>query len=851
MDQFAQHSPAPIGADPCLRCDQQLVPFYGTAHPVTAYKTDLARFIAENMKRWDRQAQRLYIASQKEIVKLETKHMHEAWRTNRHDLITAYNNNSGQSRDRDQPKHNPNGVVPFLQAEAVLRDKQQQLDDQRRHLDDLCFLLRINYTNPLMPNMDSPEFVFNTPPANPFGDGDRSDLLLGSPEISYKLQAPPLHSADSLRPAAPSSPRSTFHSQPLIQFDEPNDGGISSASQQNGVTSSGNPQLPLTMAHHNTRSKVSVCDPMNLAHRTVHPGAQSFTHRGQKSIQNLERHVRRAKHSSIPREWESSIAERDSIASTGRLESLASAVDSGCLISLATDVDDANTDGPQESSYAWPPPSSVWHDLAEVDRLQRLADSHATGASHHKTSDSVAGLSSFPLSHTDIAVPHAAEHMQATNQAPKVGKYPRRPLPHVPNEDLVDRIFKTEEDRMAAMRNNRESYGGVSPIFRYGVQYSPNIPASEIRPEHQDVDYQCRTVVISGLPVGVEVRDVSARVRGGLVIRITMVDTRTVNNGITALVCFADWHSAHAYASYVAKSPISICGSQVKVALAHKPSYPLPRMTALSLEQNATRCLAIENYPSDRCDQLFQHISGCFRNPEDVLEDIFIGDNATIFISFRTIEFASRFHGIIQRCEEYANVKDGLRFSQDPCEASLDTLQLPARLARGGFPSLLDAWVQNKQRHDHVGGGHPQSQQQPNAPRETFESTKVETTNAVQRNEVELHSLALGVANPDASVLEQDVKSPGSPHPTECDSANTKERCTKPGPAQPAIDIEIFKPQGEEWIGYKAYTLQEYNEKYGYKEYVKDPEQWKKDYPYVGQLRRLAPVEERPPPFTG
>ncbi|KAI0125443.1 hypothetical protein BJ170DRAFT_431051 [Xylariales sp. AK1849] len=413
-----------------------------------------------------------------------------------------------------------------------------------------------------------------------------------------------------------------------------------------------------------------------------------------------------------------------------------------------------------------------------------------------------AGHDFTPSASRDMNVPTESKIDTTTSLVSHAGSLLTRPFPHVPNEDLIDKIFECDRDRLDAIKMHKDSKGGVPQIFRFGIQYCPNIPTALIRPKQQHRDYECRNVLFTGLRDDTKSRDVLARVRGGKIIQIVLVNATGIGDGMTALVSFANWHNAHSYVAYARSgNVITVRDSRVTVSLSGQPSYPLSEDTQKRLRMGQSRCLEINEFPKQMGCQLLRQIDYFFRDARYALEDFWIDTQGVAFILFNKIEYAIRVHQFISGDQQYKDIWSNLVFGDDPCCRPLQSLHLHrggGGLARGGHDSLLDDCVEQKQDD----GYH------------------IETT-------IMLDTQAFRAANPQATQLAQ------SPVQVEQVTVKDVRYFSK------RSDGDKFMPDNEEWRGHKVYSMDEYLLRYGYDEYKSDRVKWETNWPYVGSLKKF------------
>ncbi|KAK8089032.1 hypothetical protein PG997_003993 [Apiospora hydei] len=261
----------------------------------------------------------------------------------------------------------------------------------------------------------------------------------------------------------------------------------------------------------------------------------------------------------------------------------------------------------------------------------------------------------------------------------------------VPNEDLLDNLWDNDRMRNQAIRTYVRQNGSVSPIFRYGIRYlpKPNLP---LRAEQERSDYECRTVVISHLSTRAKIRDVLGAVRGGKLLRATIVQLDGISTGATAMVQFANWRDAHAYSEHAKSHAIVLYGRKCSVALAGSPSYPISPASMNALEQGFTRCIEIKEASVEEVAALISSLRRWFPRVQDMLEDVLLdlGGNKLV-LRFRDLDFATKVYRLVKNGEALFPVLHRiLSFVADPCDEPFKTtLDEPQTTANGSI-CLMD-----------------------------------------------------------------------------------------------------------------------------------------------------------------
>lgn len=206
-------------------------------------------------------------------------------------------------------------------------------------------------------------------------------------------------------------------------------------------------------------------------------------------------------------------------------------------------------------------------------------------------------------------------------------------------------------------------------FFRYGIHYVPS---------ETDSNYM-RRIIISNLPMDVELGEVLARVRGGEVVSASLLDTEKLTGSITAMVEFLHEDSAEEYVTYTQDHPIHFGFPEQKadIVVINTPTWPLTTGSHKTLlERKQTRCLAIPSFSI--ClfvTTLVQNIAGNSSIRFPALVDIYNDEDGTLYLEFSSMSAANTAYNIITRWQ----IPRGrnVHFITDSCSGSMDELTSP------------------------------------------------------------------------------------------------------------------------------------------------------------------------------
>jgi hypothetical protein len=239
------------------------------------------------------------------------------------------------------------------------------------------------------------------------------------------------------------------------------------------------------------------------------------------------------------------------------------------------------------------------------------------------------------------------------------------------------KLWESSEEREGAIEVHQSQIrrDGIRypDMFKYGIQYVP---------EEEDENY-FRTVCISNLPADTELREVLARVRGGLVADAVLMDTRRLMGGtMSAMIVFVEDNDAKAFVDYAAAHPFAFGEDddtiKAVVTLIATPTYPMsPGMIRrIKQEHKDTRCLAIKDFPHDLSLSKLQLDIAC-RNGHrsNNLIEFYLDEHNTLHLEFSSIPLAGSSFAILTHFLLYRGLE--VNFEPDPCAGPLEELALP------------------------------------------------------------------------------------------------------------------------------------------------------------------------------
>ncbi|KAI0148199.1 hypothetical protein F4776DRAFT_673469 [Hypoxylon sp. NC0597] len=256
-----------------------------------------------------------------------------------------------------------------------------------------------------------------------------------------------------------------------------------------------------------------------------------------------------------------------------------------------------------------------------------------------------------------------------------------------------DRFFASRETPLA-----RKKYKDLPRLIsRHGVQY---------RPADQEGISLSRQVIVTGAKSELKACDITARVRGGMVLRMSTA-TSPEPVGHTIIIEFARHEDAADYAVYAKTHSALLWGGSADVSLTKTPSYPLSYETLDDMMAGFTRLLVFLDFTIYDSATFLNHFKQIYRDPEEVLEDMWIDIDGVLFLLFKQVSHASLFFKIIMWREEilnwgaYKSARNMWRFAPDPCDEPLPPSSAGPRTpqrARDPYFSFLEDWIEGKKK---------------------------------------------------------------------------------------------------------------------------------------------------------
>ncbi|KAL0938577.1 uncharacterized protein CTRU02_205187 [Colletotrichum truncatum] len=247
------------------------------------------------------------------------------------------------------------------------------------------------------------------------------------------------------------------------------------------------------------------------------------------------------------------------------------------------------------------------------------------------------------------------------------------------------KIWATEVEKVQAVRNHQGARPDIQTpsMFRYGIRFVRQHIVQKLITEDGIPDVASRRIIMSGVPEGVHIRQVLEHVRGGRVLKahiITMGDGTDRHRA--AYIEFGNAGDAMDYYRFTRRREFGFivddASIRARIMLPATDSFPLSDIQEAQLAQGCTRCLAVSGFPVFHLPTLFES-AGAFRKFADNITHFSYSDDGSFEISFSDIQSALGVRDSILCSSFYGGTqcKNAVVFKEDPCDAPLDTLQVP------------------------------------------------------------------------------------------------------------------------------------------------------------------------------
>ncbi|KAI9764121.1 MAG: hypothetical protein M1840_008681 [Geoglossum simile] len=226
----------------------------------------------------------------------------------------------------------------------------------------------------------------------------------------------------------------------------------------------------------------------------------------------------------------------------------------------------------------------------------------------------------------------------------------------------------------------------VSHHFVYRIRFSP--PLKE-RLQH------LRTVHIRNLPAAITLKVLMSSVRGGSVLKATLLNTIPITGSPSALITFIDPCGAADYVAFANLHPIRYTGTLATVTMVNTPTFPISRYIVGALKAlNCTRVLRLGGIPLARAT-LLQDLDLDWAARLGLIEDIRVQNEFSVVLTFASIEMALQAYNAFQALQ-YHNAEG--TFLPDPCAEPLGHLFKQQAEQCGHFEdtAMKDAYDENE-----------------------------------------------------------------------------------------------------------------------------------------------------------
>ncbi|KAL6716208.1 hypothetical protein ACLMJK_005774 [Lecanora helva] len=233
----------------------------------------------------------------------------------------------------------------------------------------------------------------------------------------------------------------------------------------------------------------------------------------------------------------------------------------------------------------------------------------------------------------------------------------------------VGEVFASEAQRTQTLAFHKRDVGIYDQrqfpgFFKYGIRFEPDKDERDIY----------RTIVISNLSADTTMHQVLERVRGGVIISATLMDTMVTTGGKSALITFLHEYAALDYERHAKSCPIMINNTWIKVKVLPTPTWPIDASLRVSIDTHQhTRCLEIDNFPRHiSASQLKVRLGICAQMKIHRIELVKMRGDGVLELYFSSINYAEHAFDILTSSAAFKSCKP--RFVADPCAQPAETL---------------------------------------------------------------------------------------------------------------------------------------------------------------------------------
>lgn len=225
---------------------------------------------------------------------------------------------------------------------------------------------------------------------------------------------------------------------------------------------------------------------------------------------------------------------------------------------------------------------------------------------------------------------------------------------------MTTSAFKDPDQEKKALTLQPHSSSWLG-LFQHGLVFQP-----------RDDENAYRTVILTYLPLDVEMKSLLEAVRGGEIFEAHIMNTGMIAGFHIGVVTFVREKDAVTYANFAAVHGVYFNNKRAKVVLSPTPTYPISKfMESNILRQGCTRCISIsgESDP-DRYTAVALHIMDelptYFTSGDSIVEN---EQETELTVRFNSIKAAAaamasfRLLPLLSECD--------LDFAADPCSQPL------------------------------------------------------------------------------------------------------------------------------------------------------------------------------------
>ncbi|KAJ0160733.1 hypothetical protein CTA2_7435 [Colletotrichum tanaceti] len=249
-----------------------------------------------------------------------------------------------------------------------------------------------------------------------------------------------------------------------------------------------------------------------------------------------------------------------------------------------------------------------------------------------------------------------------------------------------DDLWESPSHKQRALRNQQGGYGArqrsqTPGMFLYGIRYVRDRSDQTLITGNGISEVASRMVIMSGFPDEVHVQRVLEHVRGGRILNAHVAPMGTgdftYNQAFVEFTAAEDASAFYRYARCRKFGFIGADGDSVSVhtSIPTTDSYPLNEAMQTSIDEGCTRCLVVTGFSVVHLEAVLKK-AGLAYNFAEVITYFTYSDDGDFEISFSSLRSAILVRQYILGSSLGTDGRS-VTFRSDPCDGSLDELQVP------------------------------------------------------------------------------------------------------------------------------------------------------------------------------